>query len=202
MTDDRIARQLRFVAEVDRLKSILRQTRLIDGSRPENTAEHSWHLALAGSVLAEHAPPGTDAARALRMMLVHDVVEIDAGDTFAFDTDGYLDKAEREEQAAARIFGLLPPDQGAELRALWEEFEAGTSADARFAVAMDRIQPLLQNFHGGGGSWREHGITRAQVLRRMAPIRAGAPTLWPTVLDMIDEARALGHIAPDPPAVP
>jgi len=195
VTEERIARQLRFLAEADRLKSILRKTRLIDGTRAENSAEHTWHLALAGAVLAEHAPPGTDPARSLRMMLVHDVVEIDAGDTFAFDTAGYGDKAEREELAAARIFGLLPSDQASELRALWEEFEAGTSPDARFAVAMDRIQPLLQNFHGGGGSWREHGITRAQVLRRMSPIRDGAPTLWPAVLSMIDEACALGHVA-------
>ena len=198
MSHERIARQLGFLVEADRLKAVIRRTRLVDGSRHENSAEHSWHLALAGAVLAEHAPPGTDLARAIRMTLVHDVVEIDADDTFAFDTAGYLDKAEREELAAARIFALLPDDQGAELRALWDEFEVGASVEARFAVALDRIQPLLQNFHGGGGSWREHGITRAQVLRRMEPIRDGAPSLWPTVLVMIDEACSLGQISQDP----
>ncbi|HEU0055587.1 MAG TPA: HD domain-containing protein, partial [Longimicrobium sp.] len=198
---DRIARQLHFAAELDRLKGILRRTRLIDGSRRENTAEHSWHIAMLGVVMAEHAPAEIDLARVLSILLVHDVVEIEAGDTFGFDTAGYLDKEARERAAASLLFGLLPAEQGDELRALWEEFEAGETAEARFAVAMDRLQPLLQNFHGGGGSWREHGITRAQVLRRMDPIREGAPALWPTVLEMIDRACAAGHILPDP-AVP
>jgi putative hydrolase of HD superfamily len=194
---DRIARQLRFAAELDRLKGILRRTRLIDGSRLENSAEHSWHIATLAVVLVEHAEGGTDLLRVLQMLLVHDVVEIDAGDTFGYDTAGYLDKDEREKEAAARIFGLLPGGQADEVRALWEEFEAGETAEARFAVAMDRLQPLVQNFNGGGGSWREHAITRAQVLRRMDPIRAGVPALWPAVLDLIDQACRAGQIAPD-----
>ncbi|HYH83140.1 MAG TPA: HD domain-containing protein [Longimicrobium sp.] len=190
-------RRILFALEADRLKSVIRRTRLVDGSRHENSAEHSWHLALLAVLLGDAAPPGVDHARVLRMLLVHDVIEVDAGDTFAFDVDGYLDKDEREQAAAARLFGLLPGAQGGELRALWEEFEAGETPDARFAVAMDRFQPLLLNYHGGGGSWREHGITRAQVLRRMAPIEHGAPALWPLVLDTIDRACAEGWIAPD-----
>jgi 5'-deoxynucleotidase YfbR-like HD superfamily hydrolase len=196
--DARIERQLRFAVEADRLKGVLRRTRLIDRSRHENSAEHSWHLALLAVLLAEHAGGGVDLLRVLRMVLLHDVVEIDAGDTFCYDAGANLDREAREQAAAARLFGLLPDGQGAELRALWEEFEAGETADARFAVALDRLQPLLQNVHGEGGTWREHGVTRAQVLRRMAPIERGAPALWPLVLRLVGEACARGHIAPDP----
>lgn len=196
--DDALARRVRFALEVDRLKSVIRRTRLVDGSRHENTAEHSWHLAILALLLGDTAAPGVDAARVLRMLLVHDIIEVDAGDTFAFDAHGYLDKDDRERAAAERLFGLLPAPQGGELRALWEEFEAGETVDARFAVALDRFQPLLMNFYGGGGSWREHGITRAQVLRRMAPIEHGAPGLWPMVREVIDRACAEGWISPDP----
>ena len=194
MTPDRLARQLAFVVEMDRLKGVLRRTSLIDGSRRENSAEHSWHLALAALALAEHAPAGTDLLRVVRMALVHDVVEIDAGDTFCYDAPAHLDKEERETRAAGRIFGLLPPEQAAEMRALWEEFEAGETPDARFAVALDRLQPLLVNFNSGGGSWKLHGITRAQVLRRMAPIREGAPGVWPWVERVIEEACERGYV--------
>jgi putative hydrolase of HD superfamily len=195
--DDALKRRIRFALEADRLKSVLRRTRLVDGSRHENTAEHSWHLGILAMLLGDAAAPGVDHARVLRMLLVHDLIEVDAGDTFAFDATGYLDKAERERAAAARLFGILPEPQGGELRALWEEFEAEESPDARFAVALDRFQPLLLNFYGGGGSWREHGITRAQVLRRMAPIEHGAPALWPMVLNVIERACAEGWILPD-----
>jgi putative hydrolase of HD superfamily len=196
--DDALDRRIRFALEADRLKSVMRRTRLVDGSRHENTAEHSWHLALLAMLLGDTAGADVDQARVLRMLLVHDLIEVDAGDTFAFDAAGYLDKADRERAAAARLFGILPGAQGDEMRALWEEFEAEESADARFAVALDRFQPLLLNFYGGGGSWREHGITRAQVLRRMAPIEHGAPALWPMVLNVIERACAEGWISPDP----
>lgn len=194
MSGDRIAAQLRFLVELDRLKSVLRRTRLVDGSRHENSGEHSWHMALCAAVLAEHAPAGVDLSRALRMVLVHDAVEVDAGDTFCYDPHANVGKAERECIAADRVFGLLPADQAAELRGLWEEFEAGASPDARFAVAMDRLQPLLLNFHGGGGSWAEHGVRHEQVLLRMEPIRTAAPALWPFVEAMIQEAVAAGWI--------
>lgn len=194
--DDRLARQLRFVVEIDRLKTVLRQTLLTDASRRENSAEHSWHLALMAALLAEHAGEPVDVTRTMKMVLVHDVVEIDAGDAFCYDATANVGKEEREKLAAERIFGLLPVEQAEELRALWEEFEAGTTPEARFAVALDRLQPLLQNIHSGGGSWRAHGIARAQVLRRMDPIREGAPALWPQVLDIVDRAVADGHLTP------
>jgi putative hydrolase of HD superfamily len=194
---DLLARRLRFVLEADRLKSVLRRTRLLDGSRHENSAEHSWHLALMAVLLADTAAARVDLLRVLSMLLVHDVVEIDAGDTFCYDADANLDREEREQLAADRLFGLLPDGEAREMRGLWEEFEAGETDDARFAVALDRLQPLLLNAAGGGGSWREHAVTRAQVLRRMEPIRHGAPALWGYVARTIDEACAAGHIAPD-----
>jgi putative hydrolases of HD superfamily len=190
----RLDRQLELVVELDRLKGTLRQTLLTDASRQENSAEHSWHLALAAVLLAEHAAPQVDVGRVVRMVLLHDVVEIDAGDTFCYDPDANLDREARERAAADRLFGLLPDDQGRELRALWEEFEAGATDDARYAVALDRLQPLLQNHRSGGGSWRRHGVTRAQVTARMAPIRAGLPAAWPVVERIIEQACAAGWI--------
>jgi putative hydrolase of HD superfamily len=192
---DRLERQLAFLVEADRLKGVLRQTTLCDRSRAENSAEHSWHLALAALVLAEHAPD-VDGARVLRMLLVHDLVEIDAGDAFAYDASANVGKEEREREAASRIYGLLPADQAEELRELWDEFEAGETRAARVAVAIDRLQPLLLNHHAGGGSWKAHGVGRAAVMRRMAPIEAALPSLWPTVLDVVERNCALGHIAP------
>lgn len=192
---DRLAAQLRFVRELDRLKTVVRRTSLIDRSRRENTAEHSWHLAAMALALAEYAPPGTDVAHAVELLLVHDVVEIDAGDTFAFDVEANGDKADRETAAARRLFGLLPHDVGARLRAWWEEFEAGETPESRFANALDRFQALVLNDAAGdGGSWRQHGVSREAVLRRMEPIRDGAPGLWPVVLDAIERATAAGHV--------
>ena len=194
----RLERQLAFIRELDRLKSVIRRTSLIDRSRLENTAEHSWHLATMAVVLAEHAPAGADMARVVEMLLVHDIVEIDAGDTFAFDGAANLGKLEREQVAAARLFGLLPAELAEQLRALWVEFEAGTSPDARFANALDRLQPLLQNDSGGdGGSWRQHGVTATQVLARMSPIERATPSLWPVVLGAVDRAVAAGHVRDD-----
>jgi putative hydrolase of HD superfamily len=131
------------------------------------------------------------------MLLVHDLVEVDAGDAFAYDADANRGREEREQAAARRLFGILPAEQARELAALWEEFEAAQSPDGRFAAALDRFQPLLLNYHGGGGSWREHAVTRAQVMRRMDPIREGAPALWPVVLDVVERACQLGWIARD-----
>ncbi len=194
--DSRMERQLAFILELDRLKGVLRQTRVLDGERQENSAEHSWHLALCAVLLAEHAPAGTDLLRVVKMVLVHDVVEIDAGDAFAYDPAVNVGKEDRERRAAERIFGLLPADLADELRGLWTEFEAGGTPEARFAVALDRFQPLLLNFAGQGGSWRYHAVTHDRVLVRMAPIRDGAPTLWPVVLGMLDEALSRGYLLP------
>ncbi len=186
MSDDRLARQIAFLVEADRLKTILRRTPLVDRSRLENSAEHSWHLVLTAMVLGEYTTSGYDLLRVLQMVAVHDLVEIDAGDTFAYDEKGQTTRAARELAAADRIFGLLPLDQGARLRALWEEFEAQATPESRFAHAVDRFQPLLQNAFAGGGSWQEEGVTRDRVLRRMAPVESATPALWPTVLRIIE----------------
>ena len=195
MTIQRLDRQLQFVRELDRLKGVLRRTSLIDRSRRENSAEHSWHLATMALALGEYAPAGTDLAHVIELLLVHDVVEIDADDTFAFDVAGNADKADRETAAADRLFGLLPDDVGRQFRARWDEFEAGVTREARFANALDRFQALLQNDAAGdGGTWFAHGVTRDAVLRRMAPIETGAPGLWPAVLEAIKRATAAGHV--------
>jgi len=197
MPDDRLDRQIRFLVDADRLKSILRRTPLVDGSRPENSAEHSWHMMLAAMVMKEYVDEPVDLTRVLEMMAVHDLVEIDAGDTFAYDVVANESKAAREREGADRIFGQLPDDQCARLRALWEEFEAQATLESRFANALDRLQPLLQNAYAGGGSWSSYQITRAQVLQRMAPIESTMPTLWPFVLDIVNRFCAMGVIRPD-----
>lgn len=192
---NRLTQQIQFIIEIDKLKGILRQTLLIDASRQENSAEHSWHIALMAMILAEYAPQPIDVLRVIKMLLIHDIVEIDAGDTFCYDTQGHHDKAEREESAATRLFGLLPKDQGAILRALWDEFEARQTAEAQFAAALDRIQPFLHNQQTQGGTWRLHGIRRSQVMHRMAPIRDGAPALWNWLEAAIDECVEAGYLA-------
>jgi putative hydrolase of HD superfamily len=188
MTDpNRLAQQLAFLVEADKLKTILRRTLLTDGSRQENTAEHSWHLALAAIVLEEYASAPVNLGRVLRMLTVHDVVEIDAGDTFAFDKAANATKQDRERRAADRIFGLLPNDIGSDLRGLWEEFEKHETPDARFANAVDRIQPFLQNRETRGGTWRIYNLTREEVFHRMDPVRTALPALYPMVLATVEE---------------
>ncbi len=189
-----VRQQLAFVIETDRLKQVLRRTHLMDGSRLENSAEHSWQIALMASILAEHAAEPVNLAHTIELLLVHDLVEIDAGDTFAFDSQGYLSKADREQAAAERIFGLLPNEQSMSLHALWEEFEAGETPEARFAVALDRLAPMLSNTLNNGGTWREHHITRAAILRRMDPIRTAIPILWPLVLQVVDDIERQGYL--------
>jgi putative hydrolase of HD superfamily len=193
----RLDQQLNFILEIDKLKSILRQTPVTGSERrQENDAEHSWHIAVMVSLLAEYAASAVDIGRVMRMLLIHDIVEIDAGDTFAYDSAGYSDKEERERRAADRLFGLLPVDQAASLRELWDEFETLTSPEARYANALDRLQPLLLNSRTGGGSWRNHQVTRGQVLTRMEPVRTGAPELWSVVLAIVDDGCARGLLLP------
>jgi putative hydrolases of HD superfamily len=190
----RLERQIAFIVELDKLKQVLRQTRLMDGSRRENDAEHCWHVALMAVVLAEHAGAGIDVLRVLKMLLIHDVVEIDAGDTFLYAAVDAAAVAERETRAAERIFGLLPPDQAGELRALWEEFEARRSAEAKFARALDRLEPLLQNHRNGGGTWREHGVTVEQVLAKKHIVADGSAALWAFAVELIDDSLARGYL--------
>lgn len=195
---DRLGHQVEFILELDRLKNILRQTTLADGSRFENSAEHSWHIALMANLLSEHGPVDLDVARTTRMLLVHDVVEIDAGDTFCYDAAASVGKFEREELAAERIFGLLPDNLAAECLDLWHEFEARSTPEARFANAIDRFQPLLLNIATEGGSWRRHGVRRNQVEKRLAPIGDGSPKLWEYTQKLLDEADQKGWFGTAP----
>jgi putative hydrolase of HD superfamily len=196
MTGDRLNDQIRFILEIDKLKGVLRRTYLADGSRRENSAEHSWHVAMMAMVLAEHANEPVDVGRVVRMLLVHDIVEVDAGDTFVYDTVGAESKADRERRAADRIFGLLPTEQGSDVRALWEEFEAARTPDARFAAALDRMMPVLHNVHTGGRAWRENSVTADMVIGRNRRIADGSRTLWEYVRGLIERAVERGHLAP------
>ncbi len=197
MKRDRLERQITFVREVDKLKTIQRQTLLTDATRQENDAEHSWHLALMALILGEYADGGAvDLLHVIRMVLVHDLVEIDAGDTYCYDADGYADKAERETAAAERIFNLLPPDQATEIRALWDEFEAANTPEAKFANALDRLQPLIHNLFTNGRMWKKHGIVKSQVIGRNRTIADGAPDLWDYARDLIEKAVDNGNLAP------
>ena len=184
--DERLARQIAFLVEADKLKSVIRRTPLVDVSRLENSAEHSWHLVLVIMVMREYGSTNIDWMRVIEMVAVHDLVEIDAGDVSAYDVDGLAAKAAREQAAADRIFGVLPADQHAHFRSLWEEFEAHATPEARFANAVDRLQPLIQNAHASGGSWRGQTLCRTQILTRMAPIEASLPDVWPHVLEVVD----------------
>lgn len=194
--NDRLAKQIAFVLEADKLKRVLRRTWHLDESRKENSAEHSWHLAVMAVLLAEHAAePELDLARVVKMVLVHDLVEIDAGDTFVYDEAGARDKPARERAAADRIFGMLPADQGAEVRRLWDEFEARRTPEACYAAALDRLQPLLHNYHTQGRAWREHGITADRVLATNHHIAEGSPRLWELAQGLIHDAVEKGYLA-------
>ncbi|HVT71994.1 MAG TPA: HD domain-containing protein [Lacunisphaera sp.] len=196
---ERLRRQMEFIVEVDKLKEVFRQTVLTQSRRAENSAEHSWHFALMVVVLAEHSNhQPLDVLRVLKMALIHDLVEIDAGDTFAYDTKNMADQHEREAVAATRIFGLLPPDQAAEFRALWDEFEARQTPEAKFAAACDRIHPMLLNCRTEGHAWRKHGVTQDRVLARNAHAAEGSRGLWAYAARLVDEAVAAGHLAPKP----
>lgn len=188
----RIEQQFAFLTEALKLSEILRQTLLPASRRRENDAEHSWHLCLMVLVLAEHANTPVDPLRVLKMLLIHDLVEIDAGDTYAYDTARMVGQHEREVIAAERIFGLLPPDQGRELRAAWDEFEARETNDAKFAAAMDRLQPVLLNLLTDGEKWREHGVTAAKVIARNQHAAEGARPVWEHALAMLNAAVERG----------
>jgi putative hydrolase of HD superfamily len=194
MASDRFEKQMGFIVEADKLKRISRQTILTDHSRQETSAEHSWHLGVMALVLSEYSQTGIDLLRVLKMVLIHDLVEIDAGDTYCYDQVERQDQEEREEKAADRLFGLLPGDQAGELRGLWEEFEARKTAEARFAAALDRVQPVLQNYHTQGEIWKKNRIARHQVVKRNQPIEEGSPLLWEYVVRLIDDAVKKGML--------
>jgi putative hydrolase of HD superfamily len=192
---ERLQRQLGFLIEIDKLKTVFRRNYLADGSRPENDAEHSWYFAVAALVLLDTAKERVDILKVLKIALVHDVVEVDAGDTFIYDEEGKKDQAEREERAAQRLFGLLPDDQARELLALWHEFEECRTPEARFARAIDRVSALILNHASKGKAWREHGVTRDQVMAVNERIADGSPVLWAHVRTLIEEAALQGDLS-------
>lgn len=192
MTD--FEKQIAFIMELDRIKQITRQTYLSDGSRKENDAEHSWHLALMAFVLSDYANEKVDVLKTMKMVLLHDVIEIDAGDTYAYDTAGNKTKRARELKAADRIFGMLPREQQKEYRGLWDEFEAMGSPEAKFANMLDKVQPLLLNAASDGRSWQEHGVRRTQVMERNARTHEGSEQLWAYAKRLIDEQVEKGHL--------
>ena len=192
----RFKKQIEFVLEIDRLKHVLRQNVLLDQSRRENSTEHSWHIALMVMLFAEYSQgKNIDLLQVMKMLLVHDLVEIDAGDTYCYDDEGRQDQSERETAAADRIFGLLPDDQAAELRALWNDFESRQTPESKFANALDRVQPLLHNYFTDGLTWQANNIKSYQVHDRMRPVKDGAPDLWDYVSALIEDAVAKGFLA-------
>lgn len=190
----KLQQQMIFIAEVDKLKNIFRRTILTDSSRRENDAEHSWHLALMAIVLEEYAAEPVNLGRVLAMVTVHDLIEIYAGDTFAFDAAANQDKAQREEAAAEKLFGMLDQEQGNKFRQLWEEFDAMNTADSRFAASLDRIQPFMHNVLTEGHTWKLGSVTKEQVYRRMAPVKTGTPALWPWLESQVASAIEKGWI--------
>jgi len=192
-TSERLDRQIRFIIEIDKLKTIRRQTLIMDGSRRENDAEHSWHTALMAVLLSEYAADTSlDLFRVLQMLLIHDLVEIDAGDTFCYDDVAVLDKYDREKKAADRIFNMLPDDQADYFRRLWDEFEERETPESRFASAMDRLQPVLHNYNTNGETWRKNGVKSGQVVSRNLTMKQTAPKLWDFFSDLIDKATRKG----------
>ncbi|MDW2125588.1 HD domain-containing protein [Vibrio sp. 2033] len=192
---ERLEKQLALVIELDKLKSILRRTRVKSAEgRLENSGEHSWHVALMAILMEEHANAPVDICRVMKMLLIHDVVEIDAGDTFVYDTAASQEQAKKEIRAAERLFGMLPSDQEQELLALWHEFEAAQTDDAKYAKALDRLIPMLLNYHNNGQSWKEHGVSSEQALTINKRIEFGSVTLWDKAKELIEEATEKGWL--------
>ncbi|PRY48032.1 putative hydrolase of HD superfamily [Arcticibacter pallidicorallinus] len=194
MEKSRLIQQLEFIKEIDKLKYIQRRTRLLNSDRHENDAEHSWHLAMMTIVLAEHSNKPIDVLKVLKMVLIHDIVEIDAGDTFIYDTAKSHDNTDEELIAAKRIFGMLPDEQAAEFIAIWTEFEEGISDEAKFARSMDRLEPLLQNTSNDGGTWREFDVPYERVYDKKKVIKNGSESIWRYAEELIDKSVEMGML--------
>ena len=190
----RLEQQMKFILEVDKLKSIIRQNYLVDGSRKEDDADHSWHLALMCALLSEHSNEKIDIIKTMTMLLIHDIVEIDAGDTYAYDISGNVNKKERELVAAERIFNLLPKDQAEDMRALWDEFEEGDTSEAKFANTLDHLQPMLLNAGSNGKSWIEHQVTLSQIMKRNETTHEGSEALWEYQYKIIKQQVEIGNL--------
>lgn len=194
--EERFRKQLAFILEIDKEKNILRQTHLTGHGRREDDADHAWHLAVMAWILREYSNQEIDIVRTILMVLIHDIVEIDAGDTYAYDADAKKTEAVRETKAAERIFGLLPEDQGQKLREIWEEFEAYETPEARFAHVMDNFQPMLLNNSNGGGDWKEHGVSQIQVRERNAKTGTGSEEIWAYMQEILAENIRKGSLKP------
>ncbi len=194
MISERLKKQIEFIVEIDKLKNIYRQTYVLHEDRKENDSEHSWHTALMAFILAEYSNNEIDVLKTMKMMLIHDIVEIDAGDTYCYDKEGYKDKAEREEKAAERLFGMLPDDQRDEMYSLWREFEEMNTPESKFAAVLDRIQPLTLNYRKNGISWQEHNVKKDMVLERNKHVADGSEEIWQYVLELLDDAHKKGMI--------
>lgn len=190
-----LLKQIEFIIEIDKLKTVYRKTKLIAEDRLENDAEHTWHIAMMALVLHPHAKDEVNLLKVMKMLLVHDIVEIDAGDTFAYDVAGHEDKEERETIAANRIFGILPVEQAEELKQLWIEFEKRETSEAKFAHSLDRLQPMIHNYNNQGASWQKYGVTSDKVFARNKHIADGSPELWSYAKHIIDDAVEKGYLA-------
>lgn len=195
MINERLKKDIDFIVELDKMKSIMRQTTLMDGSKHENDAEHSWHIAVMAMILYEYSNAPIDICKVIKMLLVHDLIEIYAGDTFCYDKEGNKSKKERELEAADKLYGMLDEDKGKELRRLWDEFEEMETNEAIFAAAMDRMQPLFSNYYSGGGTWKKFNVKKEDVYKRIAPIKEASDELWKYVTGMIEDAIKKGYIA-------
>ena len=191
---NRFEQQMKFILEIDKVKNVFRQTYLADGNRKENDAEHSWHMAIMAFLLKEYAQEEVDIMRVVLMVLIHDLVEIDAGDTYAYDLDGLQTKREREVKAAERIFGLLPKDQEEQFRELWDEFEAYEAAEAKYAHMLDNFQPLMLNDALDGKSWKEHKVKKSQIYSRNAKTMEGSEKIWEYMKDLVQKNIDRGNI--------
>ncbi len=194
MTNKRLEKDIEFIVELDKMKSILRQTSLIDKSKRENDAEHSWHISVMAMLLSEYADDDIDTFKVIKMLLIHDLVEIYAGDTFCYDVEANKDKKERELKAADKIFGILDKDKGEELRKLWDEFEEGRTKEALFAASMDRLQPFLNNYYSSGGTWKKFNVSKKAIYKRIAPLKESSKELWEFTENMIEDAFDKGYI--------
>lgn len=190
----RLEQQIAFILEIDKVKNVFRQTYLSDGNRKENDAEHSWHIAIMAMLLQEYAEEPVDVLRVMTMVLIHDLVEIDAGDTYAYDEQGALTKCERELRAAERIFGILPKDQGKYFRELWDEFEEYETADSKYAHLLDNFQPLLLNDASGGASWVEHEVRKSQIYKRNDRIPETSKIIWEHMKSVVDDNISKGNV--------
>lgn len=191
---NRLLKDIEFIVEIDKMKKIFRQTGVIGIDRRENDAEHSWHISLMAVVLQEYSNEKVDILKVIKMLLIHDLVELYAGDTFCYDVKGNEDKEERELKAAEKIYGMLDKDKGEELRGLWDEFEEGRSPEALFAASMDRIQPMLSNYHNDGGTWKKYNVKKESIYKRISPVEKSSDALWEYMKYIVEDAEEREYI--------